>query len=370
MSWQVRSRRNRRDLIRRLMDSAWGGATVSEQITLETYLAGWTSGSAELSSAAGAVRAIADACADIAHKIACGPLVGDLSATAGATGDKQDLGEWANERLNEALKAASVAAVLSEECVSPQHLNSNGPIAVALDPLDGMSSIDTNIPMGTVFSILPANGKAGSDDIFKQPGSTQLAAGYVIYGPQCALVVTGGQGTQMFTLDPLTRQFWLTVPHMNIKRTSDEYAINASNYRHWSDAVRAYIDDCISGADGPRGSDVNMRWIASLVAECHRILVRGGVFLYPADARKGYERGWLRLVYEANPIAFVAEQAGGQAINGHQRILDVVPDNIHERTPFIFGSVDEMDQIARYKADPNAMYSRSPLFKKRGLLRV
>lgn len=342
---------------------------MTEQITLETYLAGWAAVSAEMASAAAVVRAIADACADIAHRIACGPLVDDLSAAAGGE-EQKDLDVWAQDRLNDALRAVPVAAILSEECATPMHLSAAGNVAVALDPLDASSNIETNIPMGSVFSILPANGMAGTDAIFMQPGSAQIAAGYVIYGPQTALVLTAGQGTQMFTLDPLTRQFWLTVPRMNIKRMSDQYAINASNYRHWSDSVRAYIDDCIAGTEGPRGSDVNMRWIASLVAECHRILVRGGVFLYPADARKGYEKGRLRLVYEANPIAFIAEQAGGQATNGHTRIMDIVPASMHERTPLIFGSADEIDRIIRYKADPNALFSRSPLFKKRGLLRV
>lgn len=347
---------------------------MSEQITLETYLAAWDMSDPVKAATAGAVRAIADACADVAHRIACGPLVGDLSATVGTDdggGDVQkELDVWSNDKLIAALRAASVAAIASEELKAPLHLGGDGLVAVALDPLDGSSNIDTNVPIGTIFSVVPVGELAGSDAIFMQPGTSQLAAGYVIYGPQCALVFTMGAGTQVFTLDPLTRQFWLTNPRIAIKRSSNEYAINASNYRHWSDSVRAYIDDCIAGTAGPRGSDVNMRWLASLVAECHRILVRGGVFLYPGDLRKGYEKGRLRLIYEAAPIAFLVEQAGGQAFDGVVRILDIVPTAIHQRTPLIFGSAEEVDRIRRYKADPNAMYERSPLFNKRGLLRV
>jgi fructose-1,6-bisphosphatase I len=214
--------------------------------------------------------------------------------------------------------------------------------------------------------VLTAHGEA----TFSQSGREQHAGGYVIYGPQCVLALTLGDGTAMFTLDPVARVFRLTAPRVTIRPESNEYAINASNYRHWSEGVRAYIDDCIAGTDGPRGTNVNMRWIASLVAECHRILARGGVFLYPGDARKGYARGRLRLVYEANPIAFLIEQAGGKATDGKANILDILPTGLHQRTPLIFGSADEIDRIVRYKADPNTIFERSPLFGRRGLLRV
>jgi fructose-1,6-bisphosphatase I len=256
--------------------------------------------------------------------------------------------------------------VASEEMKTPVALKSAGSIAVAMDPLDGSSNIDTNVSVGTIFSVLPA----ADDHTFHQRGSAQLAAGYVIYGPLCALVLTLGEGAAIFTLDPLAREFRLTTARVTIAPASNEYAINASNYRHWQEGVRAYIDDCIAGSDGPRGANVNMRWIASLVAECHRILARGGVFLYPADARKGYSRGRLRLTYEANPIAFLIEQAGGQAIDGGRRILDILPATLHQRTPLMFGSSGEIERIARYKADPNTLFERSPLFGRRGLLRV
>jgi fructose-1,6-bisphosphatase I len=337
--------------------------------TLHACLARWSQGSAIRADVAEAVECIAASAAEIAVRISHGPLLGHLGAAMGGNHDGDDqkaLDIWANDRLIEALGAANVAFVASEELKTAVALKVDGSIAVAMDPLDGSSNIDTNVSIGTIFSILPASGET----TFLQPGTAQRAAGYVIYGPQCALVLTLGEGTAIYTLDPETRGFRLTTVRVTIQPESDEYAINASNYRHWSEGVQAYIDDCIAGADGPRGANVNMRWIASLVAEAHRILARGGVFLYPRDSRKGYSRGRLRLVYEANPIAFLIEQAGGQAIDGRERILDIVPAALHQRTPLIFGSAGEIDRIARYKADPNTMFERSPLFGRRGLLRV
>ncbi|WP_088346849.1 MULTISPECIES: class 1 fructose-bisphosphatase [Rhodomicrobium] len=337
--------------------------------TLTSYLSDWSGNDPAKSAVASAVRAVAEASADIAVRIARGPLEGQLGEKLGANedGDSQTkLDVWANDRVIASLRDAPVALIASEELRQPLELQSDGLLAIAIDPLDGSSNIDTNVSIGTIFSVLPAAGQAS----FAQPGSAQLAAGYVIYGPQCALVLTMGEGTLLFTLDRDARQFRFTADRLAIAPDTNEYAINASNYRHWSDAVRSYIDDCLAGVEGPRGSDVNMRWIASLVAECHRILARGGVFLYPADARKGYEKGRLRLVYEANPIAFLIEQAGGKAFDGQTRILDIVPEAVHQRTPLIFGSAGEIDRIGRYKADPNSTFERSPLFARRGLLRA
>jgi fructose-1,6-bisphosphatase I len=342
---------------------------MSGHITLDRYLAGWGAGDEGRLAVATALAAIASACADIAARIAHGPLGGALSSAVGgnADGDQQtELDVWANDRVIEALRAAPVAILASEELSAPLTLQPDAPLAIAIDPLDGSSNIDTNVSIGTIFSVLPALGEAS----FSQPGRAQRAGGYVIYGPQCVLALTLGAGTAMFTLDPEARQFRLTSPRVVIRPQSNEYAINASNYRHWSEGVRSYIDDCIAGTDGPRGANVNMRWIASLVAECHRILARGGVFLYPGDARKGYAKGRLRLVYEANPIAFLIEQAAGKAIDGKSDILDITPGALHQRIPLIFGSADEIDRIARYKADANTMFERSPLFGRRGLLRV
>ncbi len=342
---------------------------MSAHIPLDVYLAAWSGDHPLRCSVARTLEAIAAAAAAIALRIAHGPLLGSLAESVGgnAGGDEQKhLDVWANERLIGELSAAPVAVIASEELEAPLTLKPNAPIAVALDPLDGSSNIDTNVSIGTIFSLLEAAG----EDSFCQIGAAQLASGYVIYGPQCALALTVGEGTALFTLDPETRIFRLSADRVTIPPHSNEYAINASNYRHWSEGVRAYIDDCIAGKEGPRGADVNMRWIASLVAECHRILARGGVFLYPRDARKGYGKGRLRLIYEANPIALLIEQAGGKAIDGNTRILDTLPDALHQRTPLIFGSASEIERIARYKADHNMSFERSPLFGRRGILRV
>jgi fructose-1,6-bisphosphatase I len=338
-------------------------------VSLDFYLSGWAQAERSRMPVAQAINAIADGAIEIAERIARGALLGELGSAVGANADgdeQKELDVWANERLIAALRKTPVAVIASEELKTPLSLDAKAPLAVALDPLDGSSNIDTNVSIGTIFSVLPAKG----EDSFAQPGSRQLAAGYVIYGPQCALVLTVGDGTSVFTLDPEDRRFYLTADRLAIAPDSNEYAINASNYRHWSASVRAYIDDCIAGTEGPRGANVNMRWIASLVAECHRILVRGGVFLYPADARKDYEQGRLRLVYEANPIGFLIEQAGGKAFDGRMPIRDIAPGALHQRTPLIFGSAAEIDRIARYKADPNTDFERSPLFGRRGLLRV
>jgi fructose-1,6-bisphosphatase I len=264
-----------------------------------------------------------------------------------------------------------VTILASEEIEEPIALDRGADLAVALDPLDGSSNIDANVAVGTIFSVLPASSN-GSDATacFLQPGHRQRAAGYVIYGPQCAMVLTVGKGTLVFTLDDKADTLRLTGPNVQIPVTTREYAINASNQRHWSPVVRAYIADCLAGREGPRGEDFNMRWIASLVAECHRILSRGGVFLYPGDARRGYEHGRLRLVYEANPIAWLVEQAGGKATNGADRILDIVPGALHQRTPLVFGSSEEVERVARYKREPQLIGQRSPLFGERGLFRT
>jgi fructose-1,6-bisphosphatase I len=305
---------------------------------------------------------------DIACRLRTGPLESDQALSNAAR--QQATRAWASNRLAESLKKAFVAAILSRDLDEPLYFDKTSPVAVAFEPLSGSYCLDANVPVGTVFSVLPVNEHAESDAIFLQPGSKQLASGYVIYGSQCALVLTAGQGTQMFTLDPETQQFVLTDAKLEIDTKSNEYAINASNYRHWTESLRAYIDDLIEGTEGPRGRDVSMRWIGSMVAECHRIFARGGIFLYPRDARKGYEKGRIRLIYEANPVAFLVEQAGGKAFDGRIRLLDIQPASLHQRTPVYFGSAKEVDWVSRYKIAHNTMYTRSPLFKKRGLLRT
>jgi len=242
-------------------------------------------------------------------------------------------------------------------------LNAGAPLLVAIDPLDGSSNIDTNVSVGTIFSILP------NTDSFLQPGDRQLAAGYAIYGPQTALVLTTGEGTHVFTLDRASGQFRLTAEHVRVPRKTREFAISAANHRHWDEPIRIYVDDCLAGTEGPRGEDFNMRWIASMVAEAHRVLARGGVYMYPGDLREGYQRGRLRLLYEANPVAWLIEQAGGAASTGTCRILEIMPEGIHQRVPLIFGSRDEVERLDRYHRDPYPLGERSPLFGRRGLFR-
>jgi fructose-1,6-bisphosphatase I len=347
---------------------------VCQLISLEAYLGGWSASCPDHRPVAAAVLALAHAARQIEDLIAKGPLAGALDAEIGTNVDgdvQKELDVRANALLIAALQTTPVAAIASEELDVPLVLDESAPLIVALDPLDGSSNIDTDASIGTIFSILPALADAGSGmHAFFQPGSRQKAAGYVIYGPQCALVLTVGMGTHIFTLDRASGQFRLTKSAIQIPASAREYAINASNQRHWSEAIRAYFTDCVEGEDGPRGRDFNMRWIASLVAECHRILARGGVFLYPADARKGYHQGRLRLLYEANPIALLIEQAGGKAIDSQSPILEIAGTALHQRTPLIFGSRSEVELIGRYVAARHELSERAPLFGYRGLFRA
>lgn len=343
---------------------------MGERVLLEEMLSASTG---ELGAEIGAtIMRIAVAAAEISGIIGDGALAGALGAELGepAHGDPQlALDVRADQLFTDALRDAPVAVLGSEEQPTPIVLNAGAPLAVTLDPLDGSSNIDTNVSIGSIFSILPMRGAAnGSPErAVLQPGTRQLAAGFVIYGPQTCLVLTLRRGTHIFTLDRRTAQFVLTHPDVQIPPGRREYAINASNYHHWDEAIRAYVDDCVAGIYGPRGESFNMRWIASLVAEAFRILNRGGVFLYPADRRPGYGEGRLRLVYEAQPLALVMDQAGGGAIDGFSRILDLEPRELHQRTPLIFGSADKVERIARYHASPPSTSERSPLFGRRGL---
>ncbi len=315
---------------------------------------------------AATINALADVSAKLSNRISQGPLAGALSNTVGENtdGDAQKaLDVIADDAFAAALADAPVRWYASEERDDVQSSNADGTLAVAMDPLDGSSNIDCNVAIGTIFSIFPAADDA--DASFLRPGHEQLAAGYIIYGPQTALLLTLGDGVSLFVLDRTRGVFVLAEPSLDIPPSATEFAINASNFRHWSKPIRAYIDDCLAGDEGPRGKNFNMRWVASLVAETHRILTRGGIFLYPADARKGYEHGRLRMVYECAPIAFLVEQAGGKATDACDRILDQVPADLHARTPFVFGSADKVDRVAAYHDLPSAEVS--PLFGKRGL---
>ena len=319
--------------------------------TLQKHLTDWANGADDKQDIALTIETIAEACIEISALVARGPLAGELGAEQGdnADGDVQKaLDLIANDLIIEAIQAAPVACLVSEELEQPFPIKKNAPLYVATDPLDGSSNIDTNVSVGTIFSILPTIKMDNDECRLLQAGTAQLAAGYVIYGPQTAMVLTVGSGTMIFTLDPHISEFRLTNADISVYTDTTEFAINSSNSRQWDGHIKAYVDDCLRGEDGPHGSNYNMRWIASLVAECHRILSRGGIFLYPADIRKGYAAGRLRLVYECNPIAFLIEQAGGAASTGVQRIMEIQPADIHERIPMIFGSLHEVELVEQY----------------------
>jgi len=264
----------------------------------------------------------------------------------------------ANEVLIEAnVWGGHLAAMASEEMDSIHLVPDRypqGEYLLLFDPLDGSSNIDVNVSIGTIFSVLRkvTNHRGVSEEDFLQPGKQQAAAGYCVYGPQTTLVLTVGDGVVMFTLDRETGSWVLTEDQVQIPPDTKEFAINMSNMRHWAPPVRQYIDECLAGKTGPRGKDFNMRWIASMVADVHRILCRGGVFMYPWDQREPEKPGKLRLMYEANPMAFLVEQAGGTATNGQQRILDLQPTKLHERVSVMLGSKNEVDRVTSYHQAP------------------
>ncbi|EGF30250.1 Fructose-1,6-bisphosphatase, type I [Oxalobacteraceae bacterium IMCC9480] len=267
-----------------------------------------------------------------------------------------------------------LAGMVSEELALPYQIPSDyrqGRYLLAFDPLDGSSNIDVNVTVGSIFSVLraPASDRPVTDADFYQPGSEQVAAGYALYGPTTMFVLTVGRGVHGFTLCPQLGEFMLTHGDMQVPVDTHEFAINASNSRFWEDPVRRYVDECLAGKTGVRGKDFNMRWIASMVAEAHRILMRGGVFLYPRDSKDPYKAGRLRLLYEANPIGFLMEQAGGAASTGHQPVLQVTPTDIHQRIGLIFGSKNEVELIERYHNTPRRDDAPNPLFKQCGLFR-
>jgi fructose-1,6-bisphosphatase I/sedoheptulose-1,7-bisphosphatase len=319
------------------------------------------------------------ACKRIAYVIGKGALA-DALGRAGSDnvqGEAQmKLDVMANEiflRTNE--WGGYLAAMASEEMEHPYQIPAEYPrgrYLLVFDPLDGSSNIDVNVSVGSIFSVLRcADGEAEPTVAdFLQRGAQQVCAGYAIYGPTTMLVLTLGRGVNGFTLDREIGEFILTHPDLRVPEDTSEFAINASNSRFWEPAVKRYVDECLAGKSGPRGKDFNMRWIASLVAEAHRVLMRGGVFLYPRDSKDPAKPGRLRLLYEANPIALLIEQAGGRATTGDQRILEVAPQNLHQRIGLIFGSAREVERLERYHHDFNQREYDAPLFAARGLFRV
>jgi fructose-1,6-bisphosphatase I len=321
---------------------------------------------------ASALYALAEASLPVAHLIRRGWLGGALDAAVGPAHDgiaQKALDVFADKSFVDGLKGSGVRGVVSEERDDPVAIDRNGTLLVAIDPLDGSSNIDANVTIGTVFSVLDAPAGEIEGAQFLQRGVRQRAAGLVVYGAHVAFVFTTGAGVRIATLDPETNEYRVSDGVARIPAESNEFAINAANSRHWPGPVQRYIEDLLEGDEGPRRRNFNTRWIGSMVADVYRILIRGGVYLYPEDSRPGYERGRLRLLYEANPVAFLIEQAGGAAIDGFQRILEIEPRAVHGRTPLIFGSQGKVERIARYYREDSLSANNSPLFARRGLLR-
>lgn len=316
-------------------------------------------------------------------RIACLVGKGGLADALGRAGSHNAQGEaqmkldvMANEiflRTNE--WGGHLAAMVSEELEHPYLIPApypRGRYLLVFDPLDGSSNIDVNVSVGSIFSVLRcADGTAEptAADFF-QPGAQQVCAGYAIYGPTTMLVLTLGRGVHGFTLDREIGEFVLTHPDLRVPEDTTEFAINASNARFWQPAVKRYVDECLAGKTGLRGKDFNMRWVASLVAETHRILLRGGMFMYPRDSRDPDGPGRLRLLYEVNPIGLIIEQAGGRASTGLAPVLEIKPDSLHQRTGFMFGSRHEVERLEQYHRDFNQREYDAPLFGARGLFRA
>jgi fructose-1,6-bisphosphatase I len=303
------------------------------------------------------LEVVARACKRISYAVGKGAL-SDVLGDAGShniQGEAQKkLDVIANETLLEANEwGGNLAGMASEEMDLPYAIPNRypkGEFLLLFDPLDGSSNVDVNVSIGTIFSVIPM--PAGQPDVeerhFLQPGRNQIAAGYAVYGPSTLLVLTVGDGCACFTLDRETGSWWLTQDRMRIPASTKEFAINASNARHWHPPVKRYISELLEGRDGPRGKDFNMRWVASMVADVHRIMTRGGVFMYPRDNREPEKPGKLRLMYEANPMSFLVEQAGGVATDGHRRILDIQPEKLHERVAVFMGSREEVEVVTSY----------------------
>ena len=328
---------------------------------------------------------VALACKAIGRAVAFGELgeaMGDVSVggqinVQGEVQKKLDV--LSNEvfiRRNE--WSGHLAGMASEEMDLPYQIPPaypRGKYLLVFDPFDGSSNIDVNVSVGSIFSILRApdevlaSGRDVVEQDFLQAGATQVAAGYALYGPTSMFMLSVGNGVAGFTLNPNLGEFMLTHPNVRIPPDTREFAINASNSRFWEPPVKRYVDECLAGVSGPRGKDFNMRWIASMVAEAHRILMRGGVFLYPRDTKDPSKPGRLRLLYEANPIGFIMEQAGGRASTGRQSMLGVKPSGLHQRIGLVFGSKNEVERIERYHHEPATREIANPLFAERSLFR-
>jgi fructose-1,6-bisphosphatase I len=302
------------------------------------------------------LEVVARASKSISQSVSKGAL-GDVMGSADSENVQGEMQKKLDIIANEVLIEANewgghLAAMASEEMegiyVVPNRYP-QGEFLLLFDPLDGSSNIDVNVSIGTIFSVLKKpEGVGVSEQDFLQSGAKQVAAGYCVFGPQTMLVLTVGDGVAMFTLDREQGSFVLTQENVKIPEDTKEFAINMSNMRHWDAPIKRYVDECLAGVEGPRGKDFNMRWIASMVADVHRILMRGGIFMYPWDKREPGKPGKLRLMYEANPMAWIIEQAGGAATNTKERILDIQPSKLHERVSVVLGSKNEVERVTRY----------------------
>jgi fructose-1,6-bisphosphatase I len=306
------------------------------------------------------IEVVARACKRISYEVSKGAL-GDILGSADTENIQGEVQKKLDVISNEILLEANewgghLAAMASEEMESIHPIPNRypkGEYMLLFDPLDGSSNIDVNVSIGTIFSVLKAPEGMGepTEQAFLQPGTAQVAAGYAVYGPQTMLVLTTGQGVHCFTLDREQGSWVLTQSNIQIPAATKEFAINMSNKRHWQPPVQRYVDEMLAGKTGARGKDFNMRWIASMVADVHRILNRGGVFMYPADMRDPSQPGKLRLMYEANPMAMIVEQAGGAATDGQGRIMEIQPNKLHQRVPVFLGSKEEVEIVTRYHAE-------------------
>jgi fructose-1,6-bisphosphatase I len=334
--------------------------------TLTECLDGWAGNNDSRVQVAATVAALAAGAARITDMLSRGPLAGD-------TGDgSSDAARRAGELVATALHDSPVAWLAAEGEDLPVAVTPGSLLAVAVEPLDGALNAATGAPTGTIFSVLPVPSMAGSDGslAFLQQGDRQLAAGCVLHGAHTTLALTLREGTDLFVLDRPSATFRLVRRGLNVPEGRHVYAINAANYRYWSESVRAYVDDCIAGEDGPRGADFNMRWMGCVSAESMRILQRGGVYLYPGDSRPDHRRGRLRLVFHAHPLALLLEQAGGGATDGTEPILQTAARRLQDRVPLVLGSREKVERIAGYENMRLPLGERSPLFGRRGLFRI
>ncbi|NBD21812.1 class 1 fructose-bisphosphatase [Aquabacterium fontiphilum] len=330
---------------------------MTKRISLTQYLIEQQRGEAQIPAQLRLlIEVVARACKRIAINVNKGAL-GDVLGTAGSENVQGEVQKKLDVIANEVLIEANewgghLAGMASEEMDDMHavpHRYPQGEYLLLFDPLDGSSNIDVNVSIGTIFSVLKhQDGAEVTNESFLQPGTAQVAAGYCVYGPQTTLVLTVGRGVVMFTLDREQGSWVMTEDNVRIPEDTKEFAINMSNMRHWAPPVKRYIDECLAGKEGPRGKDFNMRWIASMVADVHRILTRGGIFMYPWDKREPNKPGKLRLMYEANPMGFLVEQAGGAATNGLQRIMELQPTQLHERVAVVLGSKNEVERVTAY----------------------